>query len=213
MPQRSGGPVRLFFAALNREADWLPILPALNLVLAEEAGRLSVHVIHDRALFEALQTSAKTFEPFCPYERYVQALRGCDVALLPLEPTDFNRMKSDLKFLECAACGVAALASPTVYESSLADGATGLIYRNAEEFADRLCLLVHDEPLAREGEGQRDRWRSTQVQRQPWRRCNSRASRPNWAGNARWTNSTRRLMSRPPPGPAAATAAGSRPAG
>jgi SAM-dependent methyltransferase len=149
LPERTGGPVRLFFAALNREGDWLPILPGLNRVLAEEAGRLSVHVIHDRALFDALQTSAKTFEPFCPYERYVQALRGCDVALLPLEPTDFNRMKSDLKFLECAACGVAGLASPTVYESSLADGATGLIYRGPEEFVDRLRLLVHDEQLRR----------------------------------------------------------------
>lgn len=148
--QRAGNPVRLFFAALNREADWLPILPALNRVLAEEAGRLAIHVIHDQALFDALQTAAKTFELFCPYERYMQVLRSCDIALLPLEATDFNRMKSDLKFLECAAAGAAALASPTVYEKSVADGVTGIIYHTADEFADRLRLLIHDEPLRRQ---------------------------------------------------------------
>jgi glycosyltransferase involved in cell wall biosynthesis len=146
-PPAPAGAVTLFFGALNREPDWQPLLPGLNRLLAEHGERLRVCVVHDRAFFDALQTSAKSFEPFCPYERYADVLRGCDVALLPLLPTPFNRMKSDLKYLECAAHGVVALASPTVYEGSLVDGATGLLFRSPEEFEERLRALIRDGEL------------------------------------------------------------------
>jgi glycosyltransferase involved in cell wall biosynthesis len=77
-------------------------------------------------------------------------LHDCEVALLPLEPTRFNSMKSDLKFLECSAHGVAVLASPTVYEASIKDGETGLIFHSAEEFEEKLRLLLEDKERRRE---------------------------------------------------------------
>ncbi len=55
-------------------------------------------------------------------------MRECDIALLPLNFNRFNSMKSDLKFIECAGHGVTVLASPTVYENSIIEGRTGLIY-------------------------------------------------------------------------------------
>jgi SAM-dependent methyltransferase len=137
----------LFFGALNRESDWQPVMPALNRVLAAQDHRVVVRVVHDRAFYDALQTSAKTFEPLCAYERYIEILRECDVAILPLLASDFNRNKSDLKFLECAGHGVAVLASPTVYADTVIDGVTGMLYRSAEEFADRLGLLLRDAVL------------------------------------------------------------------
>jgi precorrin-6B methylase 2 len=143
------GKVRLFFGAVNREEDWQPIMPALNRVLASVREQVMVQVVHDRTFFDALQTPAKTFESFCPYERYQELLGSCDVALLPLAPTRFNKMKSDLKFLECAGHGVVALASPTVYEASIADGKTGFLYRSVEEFDQRLRLLLTDVKLRR----------------------------------------------------------------
>src|SRR5262249_9790648 len=118
-----------------------------NRVLEEFGPRVRVRVLHDRAFHDALQTPHKSFEPFCPYDRYQEVLRGCDVALLPLEPTRFNRMKSDLKFVECAAQGVAVLASPTVYEGSVKDGETGWLYHTPEEFERRLRQLLGDAPL------------------------------------------------------------------
>ncbi len=139
----------VFFGALNREGDWQPLLEALNRVLVDVGERVSVRIIADRLLFDALQTSAKTFEPYVPYERYAEVLRGCDIALLPLEPTDFNRMKSDLKFLECAAQGVAALASPVVYEGSVVDGVTGRLFRSPAEFEERLRELIANRGLRR----------------------------------------------------------------
>ncbi len=154
----AGEQVRLFFGALNRETDWLPVMPALNRILAEQGPRVHVQVVHDQAFFDALQSPAKTFEPFCPYERYVELLRGCDIALLPLEPTVFNQMKSDLKFVECAGHGVVALASPTVYERTVIDGVTGLLYHSAEEFEARLRLLIHDRELRQRLAGNAHAW-------------------------------------------------------
>jgi SAM-dependent methyltransferase len=149
-PPRSypdGDRVGLFFGALNREEDWQPIMPALNRVLAAYPARVQVRVVHDRQFFDALQTVAKTFEPLCPYERYETLLRGCDIALLPLAPTGFNLMKSDLKFLECAGNGVVALASPTVYETTIRDGQLGFLYRSEREFEDRLRMLIVEADL------------------------------------------------------------------
>ena len=139
---RDDAPVTLFFGALNREADWVEIMPALNRILTQFDRRVCVRVIYDRTFFEALSTPYKTFEPLCSYERYQQILHQCDVAILPLLPTQFNQMKSDLKWLECAGHGVAVLASPTVYEGSIVHGKTGLIYRSVAEFETQLNQLL-----------------------------------------------------------------------
>lgn len=146
---RADEPVTLFFGALNREQDWAPILPALNELLNELGPAVRVRVVHDRAFFESLETDRKDFEPTCPYTRYQEILATADVALLPLRDTRFNQHKSDLKFLECAAHGVVCLASPTVYGSSIRDGQTGLIYRDAPEFSEALRALLTNPELRR----------------------------------------------------------------
>ncbi|MGP0065994.1 MAG: methyltransferase domain-containing protein [Isosphaeraceae bacterium] len=142
-------PVTIFFGALNREADWAPILPVLNRVLSTHGDRVRVQVVYDRAFFDALTTPYKAFEPLCPYDRYKNILHSADIALLPLEPTRFNRHKSDLKFIECAAHGVVALSSPTVYDRTIRSGHTGLIYRSLDDFAAMLERLIHDGPYRR----------------------------------------------------------------
>jgi glycosyltransferase involved in cell wall biosynthesis len=140
----SDGKVKLFFGALNREEDWEPIMPALNRILADYPDKVSAQVIYDQKFFAALATDQKQLEPFCSYERYQELMRECDIGLLPLNPTRFNSMKSDLKLIECAGHGVTVLASPTVYEKSIIEGETGVIYRSPEEFAEKLRQLIED---------------------------------------------------------------------
>lgn len=148
--------VHLFFGALNREADWQSIMPGLNAVLKSCAH--VVTVIHDRLFFEALETKNKRFVPFCPYEQYVHLLRQADVALLPLSENRFNSMKSDLKFLECAANGVVALASPTVYSKSVQEGVTGFICHSPAEFEAKLSKVMHDQELRKKVAEQAYEW-------------------------------------------------------
>jgi hypothetical protein len=140
-------PLTLFFGALNREAEWRPVLPYLNRVLADYGDRLRVRVIHDRGFFDAIETRHKTFEDTCPYDHYLALLSESDIGLLPLGATRFNGYKSDLKFIEHAAHGVAVLASPTVYETSIREGETGLIFRSEDEIEIKLRRLIDDSAL------------------------------------------------------------------
>ena len=155
-PQTRG--VTLFFGALNRKEDWQPILAPLNRLLRKEGQRVRVFVIHDREFYEKLQCEQKQFFPFCSYEKYQKLLQLSDMALLPLLPTRFNRMKSDLKFLECAGAGTAVLASPTVYEHTVQQGITGLLYTNEAEFYGSLQLLLEDGDFRRRIAANAYRW-------------------------------------------------------
>lgn len=135
--------VTLFFGALNREQDWAPYMSTLNEVLAERP-QLRVEVTHDRKFFDALSTTNKGFTPTCPHADYFRLLDKSDIAFLPLSDTPFNRMKSDLKFIEAAAHGAIALASPIIYEQSIRDGKTGLIFSSPAELKLKLLRLIDD---------------------------------------------------------------------
>ena len=150
--------ITIFFGAINREKDWQPIMTALNRVLVAHKHRIRVKVIHDRLFFESLEIEHKEFESFCSYERYQEIMYSCDIALLPLVSNPINEMKSDLKFLECAARGVAVLASPTVYENSIVEGETGLIYRHEKEFEIKLNMLISDAQMRRKIAGNAYEW-------------------------------------------------------
>jgi SAM-dependent methyltransferase len=136
------GRLTLFFAGLNREEDWPPFLGALNAAAALAGERLQFRIVADSGLFEALQTPYKSFVPLCDYETYQDLLARSEISFMPLRPTPFNHCKSDLKFIEAAAHRVTALASPVVYEGSIEDGRTGLVFRDADELQRRLLHLL-----------------------------------------------------------------------
>ncbi len=150
--------VRIFFGAQDRQADWASIMPALNRILTSHPG-IHVTVVHDVDFFHALDISGpstgKHFSPFCEYARYRRLIQRCDIALLPLEDTPFNRCKSDIKFLECAAEGVAMLCSQTVYRSVAGMGnpdsyvPRAWIYENGQHFEIMLRDLIEKAELRR----------------------------------------------------------------
>ena len=148
--------VTIFFGAFNRRRDWEPLMPAINNAIQRHGDRLYFRVVSDHGFYQALQTEAKEFtggtqdgDIVVPYEMYTAALHASDIALLPLNDTDFNRAKSDLKFIESAGHGAAVLASPTVYAGTVRDGETGLIFRSPKEFAQKLDLLIRRADLRR----------------------------------------------------------------
>ena len=138
----------VFFGALNREADWRAIMPAINAVAARAGDRLRFRVVHDEGFFHALETPRKTFTPLCDYETYMSLLGTSEVSLMPLDDTPFNRAKSDLKFIEAGACRVAALASTVVYGASLVDGETGLLFDGPDAFHRQFLNLTAIPDLA-----------------------------------------------------------------
>ena len=148
--------VTIFFGALNRRPDWEPLMPAINEMIRQYGDRLHFRVVSDHGFYQALETEAKEFTGgahdgyiVAPYEQYTAALHASDIALLPLRDTEFNRAKSDLKFIESAGHGAAVLASPTVYAGTVREGETGLIYHSPREFAEKLDLLIRRADLRR----------------------------------------------------------------
>lgn len=148
LPAKRGQPVRLLFAAINREAGWSEIARACRETLAEYGDRVEMVVVADRAFYDQLRPPNGIFRPLLSYDDYVAELEKADIALLPLGDTVFDRCKTDLKFIECAEAGAVVLASPIVYAGSVKPGETGLLYRNAYEFRQHLRTLI-DDPATR----------------------------------------------------------------
>ena len=136
----------LLFAAINRQDDWAPYIGVINEVARAVGGRLRINVLHDQPFFEALDTPHKQFLPLTDYATYLRVLQDAEISFMPLEDNLFNRAKSDLKFIEAGAARVCALASPTVYDQSIRDGKTGMMFRDATELrANLLKMLAYPE--------------------------------------------------------------------
>ena len=141
--------ITMFFGAFNREADWRPYLDTLNEVAALAGNRLHFSIMYDRTLFDALATPHKSFAPMSDYDVYLDMLGQAEISFMPLADNEFNRAKSDLKFIEAAAARVLPLGSPTVYANSMQDGETGVLFRTPEELRDRLLRLVATPEIGR----------------------------------------------------------------
>lgn len=142
-PEPRQGPARVFFGALNREGFSRPVAAALAPAIAQYPETEFV-VVHDRAFFEALPTACKTFHKAMPYEAYLDLMGACDIALMPLEGSEPELSKSDIKFVEASSRGVATIASPAVYGDSIRHGQTGLIAGTLAEWPERLGALLGD---------------------------------------------------------------------
>ncbi len=140
----------MFFGGLNREQDWPPYMAALNAVAGFMGDRLHFRIVNDRGLFDALDTPHKSFTPLCDYATYRDLLSQCEISFMPLGDTEFNRCKSDLKFLEASAHRVASLATPVVYGRSIEDGRTGFLFNDTSTLQQRLARMVAQPDLTRE---------------------------------------------------------------
>ncbi|HLK38184.1 MAG TPA: glycosyltransferase [Polyangiaceae bacterium] len=82
-------------------------------------------------------------------DRYYAFLSDLDVGIAPLRDTAFNRSRSDVKFLEFAAHGVAPVVQHLVpYLDTVQPDRTGWMFRTHEELIQRLTVLA-DDPASR----------------------------------------------------------------
>lgn len=145
-------PVTIFFGALNRDQEFNELLPILNQCAEHYGDKVCFKILARMEHFEALNAQNKIFlgnrnryeGQFVPYSHYEDALKTSDIALLPLLDNQFNRAKSDLKFIECGNCGAVALASPVVYSETVKDGENGFIYNDLKDFAQKLKFLIEN---------------------------------------------------------------------
>ena len=130
-------------------ADWYQLAPLLTKWLADHSDvHLSV-MTHELAhTFVHLEPHRYHFTKFGSLNDYVRFLRSLDIGLAPLIPTDYNRGRSDVKFLEYASQGVAGIyADLDPYQSSVVHGVTGLLSQSPEQMIEHLESLRTDPAL------------------------------------------------------------------
>ena len=151
-------PVTIFFGALNRDKDFAEILPVINDIAKTYGKKILFKIIARQKLFDSVEAENKILlgnpnvydGQYVSYEEYENALHTSDIALLPLIDNEFNRSKSDLKFIECASGGAVVLASPVAYAKTVKDGETGFIFHDAREFDEKLRMLIFNKTKRRE---------------------------------------------------------------
>jgi 2-polyprenyl-3-methyl-5-hydroxy-6-metoxy-1,4-benzoquinol methylase len=136
---KSGERIRIFFGALNRKIDWFSIKESIFRDCVKIAEKIEFVVVHDREVFDSIPDAfKKTFCATLPIDQYMEVLESCDFALLPLIDNQFNKYKSDLKFIECCAAGVIPICSDVVYGDTDIKKAIGLFPESNEQWGAEL---------------------------------------------------------------------------
>ena len=140
---KGGARMRIFFGALNREDDWAAVRDQIMGLAESHADRIEWVVVHDQGFFDALPSgAAKTFHPTLPHAKFIAVLAQCDIALLPLGDTPFNRLKSDLKLVECGSAGVVPVCSRLIYDADPAHADFAIFADTPEQWRDALLALI-----------------------------------------------------------------------
>ncbi len=130
-------------------ADWFHLAPKLQRWL-EKNPQVHLAVMNSEFARSFIQLSPERYHytPFGSLADYLAFLKRLDIGLAPLLPSDYNRCRSDVKFLEYASRGVVGIyAELEPYRDSVVHGETGLVYRTDEELFSHLDCLVSDAAL------------------------------------------------------------------
>ena len=99
-------------------------------------------------LFSWLEPDRLSFTPSGSLAQYMEFLSKLHIGITPLLPTEFNRCRSDVKFLEYAASGVVSLCSDLEpYRFSVRHGENGLLWSTPDDLYACLCQTIEDEAL------------------------------------------------------------------
>ncbi|WP_425989046.1 hypothetical protein [Brevundimonas sp. TWP2-3-2] len=182
---KTGNRLRLFFGALNRIDDWTPVMPGIREAFERLGDRIEIDVVHDRAFAEALPRGSRIrFRPTLSHPDYMSVLAGCDISLLPLADTAFNRLKSDIKLIESCAAGAVPICSPVVYDEIDRHGEVAIFAGTADEWQDAIIdLCANSDKVRQRRERGRDYVLSTRMhaQQAPEREAWSRSIMANRA--------------------------------
>jgi glycosyltransferase involved in cell wall biosynthesis len=143
-------PVAIVYAT-SRVRDELSriFLPALSRLLAAFPGRVKAHFWGHKPA--SLPPGAAHHGCIYGYDRFLRRFSraGFQIGLAPLADDAFYRSKTNNKFREYGACGIAGIYSDVdVYADCVADGQTGLLVENdPDRWYEAMLRLVQNSAL------------------------------------------------------------------
>ena len=149
---RPPGPIKIVYATSRTQDALCDIfLPALVRILDRHAGRVEAHFWGCRPPQIAALANVRRHGLICQYDRYLRRFSraGYDIGLAPLPDDVFYRSKTNNKFREYGACGIAGIYSDNdVYSHCVEHEVSGLLVANdADHWHDAIERLIQDKAL------------------------------------------------------------------
>jgi glycosyltransferase involved in cell wall biosynthesis len=95
-------------------------------------------------VFKDIKTTNIKGVPYWDYPRTFME-EGIDISIAPLEDNDFNKSKSNIKWLESTMAGAAFIGSDVYpYSTSVKDGKTGYIAKNESQWIKKMTNLIEN---------------------------------------------------------------------
>ncbi|QWK79610.1 glycosyltransferase [Ochrobactrum sp. BTU1] len=130
----------------THDIDFKEAEPAIISVLAKRANARFI-VMGDLTVSKELETSSQFVRyPAADFKSYLRKLSMADISIAPLEASEFNEAKSNIKYLEASVLGLASVCTPTSpFENAIQHGENGYLARTFEEWEGSLLELVDNE--------------------------------------------------------------------
>lgn len=128
----------------------LALLKAPMFRILEKHKNVTFKILHGVPEFFKHHKQIKWSKEFKPTNKYPGWVckQKFDIGVAPLEDNNFNRGKSNLRWLEYSAMGIPTVASPLPhFSSSIVHGVTGFIASTDEQWEHYLTLLIEDAEL------------------------------------------------------------------
>ena len=134
--------------------DLLSILPCIRDLLLE-IPELTFSLMGAEAFKAILKSELPEgrwkYTPQNSLEKYYDFLSTLHIGIAPLLDTEFNRCRSDIKFLEYAGHGVVPIVSDLApYQMAVENGKTGFVYGSPTELSQQIKRLIENPNLRRE---------------------------------------------------------------
>jgi len=126
------------------------VAPALKKILKRYGDKVELLMVGDlrwREVFKGYNNVDCLLG--VPFENYASRLNGLgmDIGIAPLRDNEFNRCKSNIKWMENTIAGGVTVASPTVYSETIKHGVDGFIASSTEEWVKYLSELIENKDL------------------------------------------------------------------
>ena len=150
---RPPGPIRIVYAtSRTQDSSCNVFLPALARIASRYAGRIEVHFWGCRPPCHLVTLPNVCYHGLiCRYDRFLRRFSrgGYDIGLAPLPDEPYYRSKSNNKFREYGACGIAGIYSHNeVYADCVEHEVSGLLVANETGgWHDAIERLIVDESL------------------------------------------------------------------
>ena len=144
--------IRLVFSTSSYQNDLLSIvLPAVDRILKKYSGKVEAH-------FWGVKPKALSGQAHVHFHKYIMDYDGFlrsfsraqyDIGLSPMLDDPFHRSKTNNKFREYGACGIAGIYSDgVVYSTCVQNGETGLLVQNhPDHWFDAIERLIENPDL------------------------------------------------------------------